>query len=146
MSDSEDDNVLQSKIIKRRGRPSTSKPDQNNNENLSGNIKKIGRPVTVSVDGKNPNTAAYKKKYNKEHYDKDKARVQSSKSAKKYRDGYYILLELIDVYKIEIPEALKPRVIELYAQTYHKRYIQEQNIVKEKIKKELESKKYLLNL
>ena len=61
MSDSEDDNVLQSKIVKRRGRPPTSKSDQNNNENLSGNIKKIGRPVTVSVDGKNPNTAAYKK-------------------------------------------------------------------------------------
>ncbi len=108
--------------------------------------KRRGRPVTVSINGKNPNSIEYKKKYDKEHYDKEKGRLLANKSSKKYRDGYHILLELIDVYKIEIPEALKPRVIEIYAQTYHKRYIEEQNIVKEKIKNELEAKKYLLNL
>lgn len=104
--------------------------------------KRRGRPVTVSKNGINPNTVEYKKKYNKEHFDKERNRLNAKICSKKYRDGYHILLELIDVYEIDIPNQMKPRVIELYEQTFHKKYINKE----EDIKKELESKKYLLNL
>ncbi len=104
--------------------------------------KRKGRPVTVSINGVNPNTVEYKKKYNKEHYDKEKARINSAKCAKKYRDAYHLLLELIEVYDIDIPNEMKPKVIALYEQTYHKKYLvkQQQEL------KELQSKKYLLNI
>ena len=103
-------------------------------------ISKRGRPR------KHLDKVAYIKQYHKDHYDKEKSKQNYHKYVKRYKAGYDMLKELIIRYRLILPKDLRPKAMEIYESNLFEIYAQEEYQKQQQIRKELEAKKYLLNI